>query len=128
VAAERFWIEGLGLEVLWRSDHEDGGEHDLLVVGWPSAGWHLELVDDREGRSPPSPTEEDLLVLYLGGPLDEVVEQRLITAGGTRVAARNPYWDHWGGDDQGPRRLPPRAESLHLELSWFQAAARKGIA
>lgn len=33
---------------------------------------------------------------YLGGPLDEVVEQRLITAGGTRVAARNPYWDHWG--------------------------------
>lgn len=96
MAAERFWIERLGLEVLWRSDHEDGGEHDLLMVGWPSAGCHLELVDDREGRSPPSPTEEDLLVLYLGGPLDEVVEQRLITAGGTRVAARNPYWDHWG--------------------------------
>jgi catechol 2,3-dioxygenase-like lactoylglutathione lyase family enzyme len=58
--AERFWVDGLGLEVLYRVT--DG--HRLLMVGWPCATWHLELVEDPNVE--PSPTEEDLLVLYLG--------------------------------------------------------------
>jgi hypothetical protein len=47
-------------------------------------------------RHQPRPTEEDLLVLYVGGEVDEGVIRRLVDAGGTRVAARNPYWDRWG--------------------------------
>ncbi|MFG2111053.1 VOC family protein [Streptomyces sp. NPDC048718] len=46
-AARRFWVEGLGLDVLYA--HEaDGGErlHSLLMVGWRDAGWHLELTRD----------------------------------------------------------------------------------
>ena len=95
-AAERFWVQGLGLQVLWRTPPEDAGGHDLLMVGWPTAGWHLELVADPEGATPPAPTEEDLLVLYLGAPADEGLLGRLTKAGGARVTARNPYWEQWG--------------------------------
>lgn len=95
-AAERFWCEGLGLEVLYRAGTEAEGDHALLMVGWSGAGWHLELVGDPEAETPPMPTEEDLLVLYLDGPVDEVVVDRLVEAGGSRVAPRNPYWGHWG--------------------------------
>jgi catechol 2,3-dioxygenase-like lactoylglutathione lyase family enzyme len=95
-AAERFWVEGLGLEVLLRLDDSAEGGHALLMAGWPGAGWHLELVADPGGETPPAPTEEDLLVLYLDGPVDDGVVTRLIEAGGHRVAARNPYWDEWG--------------------------------
>ena len=102
-ASERFWVDGLGLEVLFRADSSAEGGHALLMAGWPDAGWHLELVSDPDGETPAAPTEEDLLVLYLQGEVDagvgEVdtgVVRRLIDAGGTRVASRNPYWDHGG--------------------------------
>lgn len=95
-AAERFWVDGLGLEVLFRTDESAEGEHALLMMGWPGAAWHLELVGDPGGETPPAPTEEDLLVLYVDGEVDEELVGRLTGAGGTRVAARNPYWDRWG--------------------------------
>ena len=94
--AERFWVGGLGLEVLYRAEAESAGDHALLMLGWPQAGWHLELVGDTEGETPPAPTEEDLLVLYLDGPVDDDVITRLVDAGGERVPSRNPYWDTWG--------------------------------
>jgi hypothetical protein len=82
--------------VLFRlADSAEGG-HALLMVGWPGAAWHLELVGDPDGETPPAATEEDLLVLYLDGPVDEAVVAQLIAAGGRRVPARNPYWDEWG--------------------------------
>lgn len=95
-AAERFWVGGLGLDVLWRTPPDGDADHDLLMVGWPAAAWHLELVADPGGATPPSPTEEDLLVLYLGAPADEQLLARLAAGGGTRVTARNPYWEQWG--------------------------------
>lgn len=95
-AAERFWIEGLGLEVLYRVSPERPEESELLILGWPEATWHLELVRDPDGATLPVPSEEDLLVLYLGGPIDAEVTQRLTAAGGTCVPAHNPYWDQWG--------------------------------
>lgn len=94
--AERFWVDGLGLTVLDRVDPDAEGGHTLVMLGWPEAGWHLELVDDAERETQPLPTEEDLFVLYLGGPVDDAVVERLVGAGGRRVAARNPYWDRWG--------------------------------
>jgi catechol 2,3-dioxygenase-like lactoylglutathione lyase family enzyme len=95
-ASERFWVEGLGLEVLFRADDQADGGHALLMVGWPDAAWHLEFVGDPEDETPAAPTEEDLLVLYLGGEVDAELVGRLVEAGGVRVAARNPYWDRWG--------------------------------
>jgi catechol 2,3-dioxygenase-like lactoylglutathione lyase family enzyme len=95
-AAERFWVDGLGLRVLFRVDDTAEGGHALLMAGWPDAGWHLELVGDPNDDTPAAPTEEDLLVLYVGGTIDDDVVRRLVESGGTRVAARNPYWDQWG--------------------------------
>ncbi len=66
------------------------------MLGWPQAAWHLELVGDPNGETPPSTTDEDLLVLYVGGPIDEEAVGRLVRAGGQQVAARNPCWDRWG--------------------------------
>ncbi|WP_049580504.1 VOC family protein [Streptomyces sp. SBT349] len=87
-AAERFWTGGLGLSVLFRKE-------GLLMVGWPDAGWHLELVAAGEGIVP-APTPEDLLVVYLGEEVPEELVARCESHGGTRVAAHNPYWDTWG--------------------------------
>jgi catechol 2,3-dioxygenase-like lactoylglutathione lyase family enzyme len=95
-ASERFWVDGLGLDVLLRVDDSAEGGHALLMVGWPEAAWHLELVSDPGGETPAAPTEEDLLVLYLNGEVDAGVVRRLVDAGGTLVAARNSYWDEGG--------------------------------
>jgi catechol 2,3-dioxygenase-like lactoylglutathione lyase family enzyme len=91
LASQRFWVGGLGLRVLFRVDEPTDGDHALVMVGWPGAAWHLELVHDPDDVTPATPTDEDLLVLYLGGEIDEDVIHRLVEAGGTRVAARNPY-------------------------------------
>ncbi len=66
------------------------------MAGWPGAAWHLELVHDPDDLTPAAPAGEDLLVLYLGGEVDEDVIGRLVDAGGARVAALKPYWDQWG--------------------------------
>ena len=95
-ASERFWVDGLGLHVLFRTGPSAEGGHALLMAGWPGAAWHLEFVGDPDGDTPAAPTEEDLLVLYVGGEVDADIINRLIDAGGTQVASRNPYWDHGG--------------------------------
>ena len=83
-ASERFWVDGLGLDVLFRAGSSAEGGHALLMVGWPDAAWHLELVSDPGGETPAMPTEEDLLVLYLNGEVDADVVRRLIDVGGQR--------------------------------------------
>ncbi len=95
-AAERFWADGLGLEVLYRVIEG----HRLLMLGWPDAAWHLELIEDDDVT--PRPTEEDLLVLYLGQPAADELLTRLQSSGGCRVPARNPYWDEWGVTVEDP--------------------------
>ncbi|KAF7588864.1 hypothetical protein BBP40_005082 [Aspergillus hancockii] len=97
-AAERFYVNGLGLKVLWRSGpaHDVEGGHELLMLGWPDAAWHLELVLDGEGRNAPGPTEEDLLVIYVDGAIEPGVVERLVEAGGERVRHSNEYWEKWG--------------------------------
>ncbi|KRV49270.1 glyoxalase [Wenjunlia vitaminophila] len=102
-AAERLWCGGLGLGVVWRSGpgrrHE---EHELLVVGWPAAAWHLELVRSADRPAAPRPTEEDLLVVYLEEDVPEELVARLVEHGGRRVTSPNPYWNRWGVTVEDP--------------------------
>ena len=93
---ERFWIRGVGLEVLWRTDEPGPGEHALTMVGVPGAGWHLELVADADLARETAPSDEDLLVVYLGEQAGPEWLARIEGAGGQRVPSRNPYWDTWG--------------------------------
>ncbi|WP_156723706.1 VOC family protein [Streptomyces apocyni] len=102
-AAERFFAQGLGLSVLYRA--EGGavpGEHDLLMLGWPAASWHLELVNEPAAPVQPRPTDEDLLVIYLDGPVPDDLVARLEKHGGTRVPSPNPYWNEWGVTVEDP--------------------------
>lgn len=102
-AAETFWADGLGLDVLWRAT-ADGtpGHHSLLMVGWPGAAWHLELTHDPAAPTDPRPTADDLLVVYLDGEVPPDLLARLEEHGGKRVPAHNPYWDEWGVTVQDP--------------------------
>ncbi|MER5309754.1 VOC family protein [Streptomyces sp. NPDC002773] len=95
-AAERFYVDGLGLDVLWRSTERVSGHHDLLMVGPPDGSWHFELTRDPERPLEPAPTVDDLFVVYLGAPVEEEQVERLLAVGGSRVAAHNPYWDEYG--------------------------------
>ncbi|MDH6545490.1 VOC family protein [Streptomyces sp. SPB4] len=95
-AAERFYVQGLGLDVLWRTAGHVPGEHDLLMVGPAGGGWHFELTRDPGNPIAPRPTVDDLFVVYLGEAPDEDLVSRLTDHGGTRVPSHNPYWDQYG--------------------------------
>ncbi|QEV16432.1 VOC family protein [Streptomyces alboniger] len=101
--AERFWVDGLGLKVVYRAEGGDApGEHELLMVGWPDASWHLELVHEAAAPVQPRPTEEDLLVVYVDGEVPEELLARLEEHGGKRVQSPNPYWNEWGVTVEDP--------------------------
>ncbi|MFH9724820.1 VOC family protein [Streptomyces sp. NPDC017254] len=80
----------------WRTTERVSGKHDLLMVGPADGSWHFELTRDPEHPVEPAATVEDLFVVYLGSPVEEEQVERLLAAGGTRVAAHNPYWDEYG--------------------------------
>lgn len=100
-AAERFYVHGLGLHVLYRASAGSPDEHDLLMVGWPQAAWHLELVGGPHLTVSPASTSEDLLVIYLSGPVDESLIARVEENGGRRIT-QGEYWDRWGVTVQDP--------------------------
>jgi catechol 2,3-dioxygenase-like lactoylglutathione lyase family enzyme len=95
-AVRRFWVDGLGLEVLWQSGPDAEGGHALLMLGAPGAAWHLELVGDEAAHASSNPGAEDLLVLYLGHAADDTLINRLLSHGGVRVTSPTPYWQRWG--------------------------------
>ncbi len=95
MAARTFYVDGLGLSVLYE-DMELDAFAELLMLGLPGARWHLELTTARSHRVAPTPTGEDMLVLYLGAPVEPSLIQRLQESGGTVVPALNPYWERWG--------------------------------
>ena len=95
-ASARFWVDGLGMDVLYEAGVEAQGGHALVMVGWPAAGWHIELVADPVAAGATQPSEEDLLVLYVGAAADNEVLARLVSAGGVVVESSNPYWDERG--------------------------------
>ncbi|MGX9296090.1 VOC family protein [Tsukamurella paurometabola] len=95
-AAERFWVEGIGMHIQWRTDNTTSGGHELLMIGLPGAAWHLELVADPHAAIANPPGPEDLLVLYLAGAIPAELVNRAVSCGGTVVEPRNPYWARWG--------------------------------
>jgi catechol 2,3-dioxygenase-like lactoylglutathione lyase family enzyme len=117
-AAERFYVDGLGLDVLYRAEASGAGEHDLLMVGWRDAGWHFELTRDPRHPIDPAPTVDDLFVLYLAGPVDGALIARLEGTGGLRVTAHNPYWDRYGVTIEDPDGY----RLVLCERSWSSAS------
>jgi catechol 2,3-dioxygenase-like lactoylglutathione lyase family enzyme len=92
-ALRRFYVDGLGLDVLgeWL-DHEG---FDGLVVG--DGRWEVEFVHEHDQPAPAVPGPEHLLVFYLADR--EALEARAAAmdrAGFARATPNNPYWARCG--------------------------------
>ncbi len=92
--SHRFYVEALGLEGL--GGFEDHSGYDGAIVGLKGAQWHIELTKHTSGLPRPSPTDEDLLVLYLPQPIVLETIARLIEFGYSPVEHANPYWGNVG--------------------------------
>ncbi len=89
------YVHGLGLRVLDR--FEDHAGFDGVMLGHPDLSFHFEFTHCRHDPVAPSPTPEDLVVIYLPdqGEWSEAAE-RMLEAGFVRSTSFNPYWQQRG--------------------------------
>jgi len=86
------YSEGLDLKVIGEFSHHQGFSGYML--GRADLSWHLEFTQCHHHPVAPSPSSEDLLVLYIPEkPLWEAACRKMIAAGFRHVASFNPYWD-----------------------------------
>lgn len=89
------YCKGLGLKKLGEfTDHEG---FSGCMLGQSGSSWHLEFTLCHDHLVLPSPSEEDLLVLYV--PENErwhALCNDMDNAGFIRVTSCNPYWDRTG--------------------------------
>lgn len=110
--SEEMYRRALGLEVLGRFEDHDG--FDGVMLGVPGATYHFELTRARGHEVRPSPTPEDLIVLYI--PVESewrAACDGMSTAGFVEVDPFNPYWAVRGRtfeDPDGYRVVLERAE------------------
>ena len=89
------YVSGLGFEVL--GDFEDHDGFDGVMLGHPSAAYHLEFTTQRGHTVGRAPTQDHLLVFYLPEEAAWRASCRAMEAAGfTAVASFNPYWDRHG--------------------------------
>lgn len=93
-ASLRFYVEILGLNHLGGFSGHDG--YDGAFVGPAEGDWHLEFTSHESGLPRPSPTEEDLLVLYLSEEQLRTVVSGMKESGVELVRHENPYWAQAG--------------------------------
>jgi len=89
------YARGLGLSELGR--FEDHAGFDGVMLGRPGLDFHFEFTRSRHGRITPSPTPEDLVVIYLpdhGVWVESCARMR--DAGFTATKSFNPYWEQRG--------------------------------
>ena len=87
--------QGLGWDLL--GDFSDHQGFDGAMVGEVDAAYHLEFTAKRTGHVLPSPTAEDLLVLYIPVLADwQMTCVAMVSAGFVEVSSFNPYWDIHG--------------------------------
>ena len=89
-AAAGFYVDLVGLPELSRFADHDG--FSGLIVGLPGDAHQLEFLSGPGGHPNPTPTPEDLLVLYLPVGEHEAIVRRLRSAGQLPVSPLNPYW------------------------------------
>lgn len=93
IAATRdMYCRGLGLAVVGSFEDHDG--FDGIMLGSLDAGYHFEFTRCRTHPVVPSPTSEDLAVLYIPSPVEwQEACANVLAAGFKQVVSFNPYWD-----------------------------------
>lgn len=95
------YCDGLGLQILDGFAGHDG--FDGVMLGFPGAGFHFEFTQCNAHPVPPSPTAEDLAVLYIPSPEQwRSLCAGMLSAGFRHVASFNPYWDRRGRTFEDP--------------------------
>jgi catechol 2,3-dioxygenase-like lactoylglutathione lyase family enzyme len=106
------YCRGLGLTILGSFRDHDG--FDGAILGDPSSRYHFEFTHCHLHPVVPTPTADDLLVLYI--PVESEWHtscNNMLAAGFEQVASLNPYWDVRGRtyeDPDGYRTVLERAE------------------
>jgi len=89
------YTQGLGVREIGRFEDHEG--FDGVMLGNPGLGYHFEFTHCRAHPVTPTPTPEDLLVVYLP-ELGEWHKACSLMLGAGFVEARpfNPYWQQRG--------------------------------
>ncbi|MDO8389101.1 MAG: VOC family protein [Actinomycetota bacterium] len=90
IAITAFYADLVGLARLGGFAEHNG--YDGAFIGPTEGGWHIEFTRHESGHPVPTPTDEDLLVLYLDTEQVAAVSARLTSAGHSAFAHPNPYW------------------------------------
>ena len=97
----RFYTVGLDLKVLGSFEDHEG--FDGVMLGIPSASYHLEFTRKRGHAAGRAPTQENLLVFYIPDPQQWLeCTERMSAAGYQPVPSFNPYWDRLGKTYEDP--------------------------
>lgn len=89
------YCAGLDLQLL--GHFEDHAGFDGVMLGNVGAGHHFEFTYCRMHPVRPTPTPEDLIVLYIPAATTwRDACARMLAAGFVAVASLNPYWDVHG--------------------------------
>lgn len=89
------YCQGLDLDAIGEFNDHDGFSGYML--GRAGLGWHLEFTQCHHHPVIPSPSNEDLLVLYIPETAAwEISCSKMVAAGFNRVESFNPYWDNAG--------------------------------
>lgn len=93
--SSQIYCHGLGLQEIGEfTDHQG---FSGVMLGAEGLGWHLEFTRCSTHPVRPSPTEDDLLVLYVPHQPDWLFRcTSMDDAGFKRVPSFNPYWDQQG--------------------------------
>jgi catechol 2,3-dioxygenase-like lactoylglutathione lyase family enzyme len=95
------YCAGLGLEVLGSFREHSG--FDGTMLGQPGADVHFEFVVCRAHPVEPSPTPEDLVVLYVPESAEWAARcSAVVAAGFKEVQPFNPYWSERGRTFEDP--------------------------
>jgi YycE-like C-terminal domain/YycE-like N-terminal domain len=92
---------GLGLRILGSFKDHDG--FDGVMLGIAGSDYHFEFTYCRSHPVAPTPTPEDVTVLYI--PVEEAWRAscaRMLAAGFKQVASFNPYWETRGRTYEDP--------------------------
>lgn len=90
-----FYVEGLGLDLLYRAEDHDG--FDVAMVGRPGAPYHFEFMRVHGHQAGRAPTKDNLNVFYYPDrDAWQAAVDRMNGAGFAPVVSFNPYWDKRG--------------------------------
>jgi catechol 2,3-dioxygenase-like lactoylglutathione lyase family enzyme len=95
------YCRGLGLQVVGSFENHEG--FDGVMLGVEGVSYHFEFTQCRTRHIAPSPTPEDLVVLYMPVEAEwQAACASMLAAGFDQVASFNPYWDARGRTFRDP--------------------------